>query len=114
MTIATFDTLEYTEQLRQAGFSEEQAKGQAKALATVIQKVEESRMQELATKGDVESAKVDMIKWTAGMFAAQTALILGAMFAIMRINQPPPIVYQSPAAQELRQMAPQPAVPPAR
>ncbi len=47
------------------------------------------------------------------MFAAQTALILGALFAVMRMNQPPPVVYQPPA-QELRLPAPAPAVPPAR
>jgi uncharacterized small protein (DUF1192 family) len=61
----------------------------------------------------IEATKADTIKWTAGMFAAQTALILGALFAIMRMNQPLPVVYQPPA-QELRLPAPVPAVPPAR
>ncbi|WP_130472492.1 DUF1640 domain-containing protein [Candidatus Magnetaquicoccus inordinatus] len=58
----------------------------------------------------IEATKADTIKWTAGMFAAQTALILGAMFAVMRMNQPPPVVYQPPA-QELRLPAPQSTVP---
>ncbi|MEO5355145.1 MAG: CCDC90 family protein, partial [Magnetococcus sp. XQGC-1] len=89
-----------------------------------LQKVEASRMQELATKGDVreaelrlegkiesvrkdiEAAKSDTLKWTAGMFAAQTALILGALFAVIKMNQPP--AYQPPA-QEMRQTAPPPA-----
>ncbi|WP_193771301.1 DUF1640 domain-containing protein [Candidatus Magnetaquicoccus inordinatus] len=61
----------------------------------------------------IESSKADTIKWTAGMFAAQTALILGAMFAIMRMNQPPPVVYQPPA-QEMRLPAPTPASPSGR
>ncbi|MBF0179628.1 MAG: DUF1640 domain-containing protein [Magnetococcales bacterium] len=57
----------------------------------------------------IEAAKADTIKWTAGMFAAQTALIIGAMFAMMRPNQPPPPL---PVAQEMRLPAPTPAVPP--
>ncbi|MEO5363080.1 MAG: hypothetical protein H7838_05590 [Magnetococcus sp. DMHC-8] len=57
---------------------------------------------------DIALARVTTIQWTAGMFAAQTALIIGAMFAVMRMNQPtPPIAYQPPA-QELRQSAPVP------
>ncbi|MBF0179809.1 MAG: DUF1640 domain-containing protein [Magnetococcales bacterium] len=51
----------------------------------------------------IEASKADTIKWTAGMFAAQTALIIGAMFAVMRPNQPPP---QLPVAQEMRVPAP--------
>ncbi|MBF0099034.1 MAG: DUF1640 domain-containing protein [Magnetococcales bacterium] len=80
-------------------------------IAAIDAKVETTRV---SLQKEIESSKVDTIKWIAGMFAAQTALILGAMFAIMRMNQPPPVVYQPPAAQELRQMTPQPAVPPAR
>ncbi|MEO5334868.1 MAG: hypothetical protein H7839_22885, partial [Magnetococcus sp. YQC-5] len=41
----------------------------------------------------------DILKWTAGIFAAQTALIIGAMFAIQKLNQHP--------AQEMRMMTPQ-------
>jgi hypothetical protein len=58
----------------------------------------------------IESSKADTIKWTAGMFAAQTALILGAMFAVMRMNQPPSVVYPPPA-QEMRLPVPAPAAP---
>ncbi|MBF0182440.1 MAG: DUF1640 domain-containing protein [Magnetococcales bacterium] len=57
----------------------------------------------------IEAAKADTIKWTAGMFAAQTALIIGAMFAVMRPNQPPP---QVPVVQEMRMPAPTPQAPP--
>ncbi|MBF0165200.1 MAG: hypothetical protein HQM01_11995 [Magnetococcales bacterium] len=59
---------------------------------------------------DIEAAKSDTIKWTSGMFAAQTALIIGAMFTVMKINQPPaPLPYVAPPAQELRLPAPPPA-----
>ncbi|MBF0401019.1 MAG: DUF1640 domain-containing protein [Magnetococcales bacterium] len=55
---------------------------------------------------DIALARVTTIQWTTGMFAAQTALIIGAMFAVMKMNQPP--AYQPPA-QEMRQPAPPPA-----
>ncbi|MBF0131358.1 MAG: hypothetical protein HQL75_02070 [Magnetococcales bacterium] len=101
--------------LESAGVPFVQAEAQAKALSGVLQKVEVARLQELATKGDIlrlerdiQSAKVDTIKWTAGMFAAQTALIIGAMFAVMKMNLPslqPPGNYASPV-QEMRLPAP--------
>jgi len=111
-----FDTLAFAKELETAGVPPAQAEAQAKALSGVLQKVEEYRLQELATKGDVtaavETAKVEIIKWTAGMFVAQTALILGAMFAVMKMNQPPvQPAYQAPV-QEMRQTAPVPAPPP--
>ena len=113
MSIAVpFDTLAFVKELEAAGFSSAQAEAQAKALAGVLQKVEESRMQELATKGDVkaavEAAKVDIIKWvvTTGI------VILGGMAAINRIIPPHVPAYYQPSVQELRQLAPQ-APPPA-
>lgn len=66
--------------------------------------MQQANLNELATKRDIkalevkiEAAEADTIKWTAGMFAAQTALILGALFAVMKLNQPPaPVQYVSP------------------
>ncbi|MBF0463137.1 MAG: sel1 repeat family protein [Magnetococcales bacterium] len=85
--------------------------------------MEASRLQELATKGDIDLAKselqkeialakVETIQWTAGMFAAQTALIIGALFTMMRMGQPgaQPTVYQ-PHTQEMHAPAPSPALP---
>ncbi|MBF0461005.1 MAG: DUF1640 domain-containing protein, partial [Magnetococcales bacterium] len=61
-----FDTLAFVKELETAGFSTAQAEAQAKALSGVLQKVEESRLQELATKGDVkaavDAAKVDITR----------------------------------------------------
>ncbi|MBF0181398.1 MAG: hypothetical protein HQM03_15355 [Magnetococcales bacterium] len=88
-------------------------------MTTVARKVEESRLDELASKGDIlrlerdieivrkeiAAAKGDTIKWTAGMVAAQTALIIGAMFAVMRTNQPEPSP-RFPVVQERRMPAP--------
>ncbi|MBF0142582.1 MAG: DUF1640 domain-containing protein [Magnetococcales bacterium] len=113
-----FDTLAFVRELETSGVPSPQAEAQAKALSRVLQVVEESRFRELATRGDVlrlekevlrvekgiESAKAETIKWTAGMFAAQTALILGAIFALMRMNQPhaTPAPQQDSSVQEMR------------
>ncbi|MBF0462384.1 MAG: DUF1640 domain-containing protein [Magnetococcales bacterium] len=123
-----FDTLAFVRRLETAGVPSAQAEAQVEMLSDAIKKVEETRLQELATKGDVreselrlenkiesvrkdiESSKSETIKWVAGMFVAQTALIIGAMFAVMRMGPPTvqPTMYQLPA-QEMRQMAPVPA-----
>lgn len=89
-----FDTL--------ADRHEQQVKGRLDGLATR----HELAMVEANLKRDIEAAKSDMIKWTAGMFAAQTALILGAMFAVMKMNQPSAPIHQPSQAQEMRLPAP--------
>ncbi|MBF0415731.1 MAG: DUF1640 domain-containing protein, partial [Magnetococcales bacterium] len=74
-------------------------------------KIETTKIEILARMDTkMESAKVATIQWTAGMFAAQTALIIGALFAMLKINQhplPQPIGYPTPPVQELRVPAPQ-------
>ncbi|HIJ83663.1 MAG: DUF1640 protein [Magnetococcales bacterium] len=68
-------------------------------------KIETSKAETLARMdAKIETSKVDTIKWTAGMFAAQTALILGTMFAMLKMNQPnpQPTGYPSPPTQEMR------------
>ncbi|MBF0153678.1 MAG: DUF1640 domain-containing protein [Magnetococcales bacterium] len=122
MTTITFDTLAFVKKLETAGVPPAQAEAQAEALTDILRKVEESRLQELATKGDVlrlekdiADAKTDMLKWTAGMFAAQTALIIGAMFAMMKMNQPAQPAYTPPhVSQEMRLPSPPPQPPAAQ
>ncbi|MBF0141356.1 MAG: hypothetical protein HQL74_13890 [Magnetococcales bacterium] len=69
----------------------------------------------LELRKEIESAKVDTIKWTAGMFVAQTALIVGAVFAVMKMNHPnpQPAGYHTPPFQEMRLPAPSVTVSPA-
>ncbi|MBF8272835.1 MAG: hypothetical protein HW380_1940 [Magnetococcales bacterium] len=77
-------------------------------------KIETTKVEILArVDTKIETAKVDTIKWTAGMFAAQTALILGAMFAMLKMNQPNPQPTGSPlpSAQEMRLPAPSTPMP---
>ncbi len=76
---------------------------QAKALSGVLQKVEEYRLQELATKGDIlrlegeiekaetrmevkiEVAKNETIKWMIGLALAQLAMVAGILMTLVRV-----------------------------
>ena len=74
MVAVTFDTLEFTEQLKAAGVPEEQAKGHAKALTVVMRQTEthideriekhgkqsEERLDGVATKQDIETTKLEL------------------------------------------------------
>ncbi|MBF0462565.1 MAG: DUF1640 domain-containing protein [Magnetococcales bacterium] len=106
-TVITFDTLAFVKKLEASGVPSAQAESQVEALSDAFQKVEESRMRALATKGDLEAAKVDIIKWvvTTGI------VIMGGMAAINRLVPPPAPVYYQPSAQEWHQSAPSPALP---
>ncbi|MEO5346143.1 MAG: CCDC90 family protein [Magnetococcus sp. YQC-9] len=103
----TFDTLAYVKELETAGIPAPHAEAQARALSAVLKKVEDSR--ELVTKADLETAKSEIIRWTASMFVAQTALLIGALFAMMKMTQPAaPTPYPAPPAAQMQMM---PAVP---
>ena len=70
--------------------------------------------------GQIASAKAGTLKWTTGMFVAQTALVMGVLFSLVKLNPPnvQPTAYPPPA-QEMRLSVPatvppvvvQPAVP---
>jgi hypothetical protein len=70
----TFDTHTYVKELKAAGFTEDQAEVQAKALQTALSDFQSLKLQELATKSDLEKVKGEMIKWFAAMILAQTAV----------------------------------------
>ncbi|MEO5331724.1 MAG: CCDC90 family protein [Magnetococcus sp. YQC-5] len=107
-TAIPFDTLAFVRELETAGVPPAQAEAQAKALSGILQKLEESRLQELATKGDIlrlekeiEIAKVETIKWVV----ATGIVILGGVAAI---NRPlPTITSHITPAQEMRLPVPQ-------
>ncbi len=126
MSIAVpFDTLAFMRELETAGIPSAHAEAQAKAICGAFQRVEESRLQDLATKGDVlrlekeielakaelrkdiESAKVEIIKWVIVTGIA----ILGGMTAINRFAPSPAPVYYQPPTQEMRQPAPPSVLP---
>ncbi|MEO5350918.1 MAG: CCDC90 family protein [Magnetococcus sp. YQC-3] len=129
-----FDTHKFVKQMVATGFTEEQAEAQVRQLSEILHTqlstkadVAKVDLHVLELKRDIETSKAELqkdialarvttIQWTAGMFAAQTALILGALFAVMKMNHSPAQlpIYQPPV-QEMRQPAPPPAlsVPPA-
>ncbi len=73
MTTVTFDTLGYFERLKNAGFTEEQAKAQANALREVIE-------ERLATKGDLVQMELRLTSEMQKLELRMT-LKLGAMLA---------------------------------
>lgn len=83
MNGTTLDTLELFEDFKQS-FTEEQAQKLSKAL----KRVEESRLEALATKKDLAELELRLIKWVAGLMFVQTGLVIGALFAIIRVIVP--------------------------
>ncbi len=81
MTAIVFDTLAYAEKLEAAGFTPQQAKGQAHALREIID-------DQIATKQDlaaldasvatkIAETRAELIKWYIGTMFAMTGLIVG-------------------------------------
>ncbi len=67
-SVMTFDTLAYAKKLKAAGVPDEQAEVQAEALKDIVNT-------ELVTKRDLTEAKIEIIKWVAGMLVAQAAIV---------------------------------------
>ena len=105
-----FDTLAFVKKLETAGVPSSQAEAQVEMLSDVLQKVEETRLRELATKGDVEIAKLELqkeiesvrreiesvrreievaknetIKWMIGLALAQLAMMAGILMTLVRV-----------------------------
>lgn len=75
MRAIVFDTLAYAKKLIAAGFTEQQAEGQAEAIAELIDN-------NLATKRDIEEIKIELknlenkiIVKVGGMMAASIAIV---------------------------------------
>ena len=91
MTTTVFDTLQYAKKLKDAGVPEKQAEVQAEAL----KEIEQSRLNELATKQDLALVRQDfalvraelkgeikLLKWMNGLVLAGIAsLVLKTFFA---------------------------------
>ena len=83
MSTATFDTLGYFEKLKAAGVPEQQAKVQVEVMQGVVQSYDEASRKELATKGDLQETKHEILKWIMATMVAQTALLV-AVIAFLR------------------------------
>ena len=78
MNGTTVDTLELFEDFKKT-FTEEQAQTLSKAL----KRVEESRLDELATKRDLAELELRLTLRMGGMLAVTIGVIVGAFFAII-------------------------------
>lgn len=83
MTTTTFDTLSYFEKLKAAGVPEQQAKVQVEVMQSVIGAYDSASRKNLATKGDLQDTKHEILKWVLGIALAQTTLIV-AVIAFMK------------------------------
>lgn len=122
--VIAFDTLACMRELETAGCPTAQAEAQVRVLTTVIQSVEDFRRKELeATQGDIlrlekeielatkdidlaktelrkniETAKVETIKWVVATSSATGMIILTGMATINRFfSSTVPVYYQSHA-----------------
>ncbi len=84
MTTITFDTHEFFNELKNAGFSEQQAetitKLQKAAVAATLEQARiDYELDDIATKRDLKemelTIKHDLVKWIAGMMLAQAGII---------------------------------------
>lgn len=60
MATTTFDTLDYFEKLKSAGFTEAQAKIQVEAMQGVVRSYDEATRKDLATKGDIQDVRKEI------------------------------------------------------
>ena len=81
MTAIVFDTLAFSERLQDAGFTPEQAKGQAHAMRKLLDN-------QIATRHDIQAldasmatrfaeTKTELIKWYMAAMLATTGLVAG-------------------------------------
>lgn len=78
MGTITFDTLQYVDELVQAGVPKQQAKAQSDALKRVVDGVVNS---ELATKGNLKDLEIRLIKWLIGS-QVPTVVVLATLFKL--------------------------------
>lgn len=106
MSLATLDTHEVVEELRSAGFTDEQAA----AVARNLRKAQDLDLSSLATKADlsietekirgeiaknrleigkeIADTKVDILKYLFGTIGFQTLIIIGAVVTLIKLVKP--------------------------
>lgn len=79
---AIFDTLDYVEEAVKSGYTEQQAKFQARRLATLV---DEQLVTKSFLSGELRSLEITMIKWMIGISFAQLGLLIGIIGFIVRM-----------------------------
>ena len=98
MTTLTFDTHEFIKELKNAGFSEQQAEAitnlQKTVIGTTLEQVKHDyQLDDLATKRDLKElelkvakdiaeSKAELIRWVVGVGVLQMTLIVGLMLKL--------------------------------
>ncbi len=84
MNAVPFDTLKLADRLEAGGFTAEQARAVASAMADTVS------IADLATKADLAQqlaeTKADILKWVVSTIGIQTVVIIGAVLALMRMS----------------------------
>jgi len=77
MAFITFDTLKFSDRLKEAGVPPAQAEAEARALAEALS------ASDIATKADLLELKMDIIKWMVGLALAQVGLLIGILVKLL-------------------------------
>jgi len=71
----TIDTLAIYERLKKVNMDDATARELSEIIRDNVRLVIEQQKEVLATKADLTQAKVEIIKWVAGMLVAQAAIV---------------------------------------
>jgi hypothetical protein len=100
MSAVPFDTLKLAERLEAGGFTAEQSRIFASALAEAASTADLATKGDLAnlatkadinelkiaTKADISELKADLLKWIASAIGLQTVVTIGAVITLMRLS----------------------------
>jgi hypothetical protein len=53
-----------------------------------LKEIQEARLTETVTKKDLAELELRLVKWVVGTALGTVGIIIGAFFAIIKINQP--------------------------
>ena len=76
MTVTTFDSLAYSKKMKASGFTDQQAEGQAEALAEIIDG-------ELATKTDLKILSYKIIIWLGSIIVIASGATISILNFLM-------------------------------
>ena len=100
MTTFILDTLAYSETLKAGGFSEQQAKTQARALAEILDRQMATKAEltehennlrhdievlRLELRRDLAETKADLTRWVVGVGILQTTVIIGVLLKVAKL-----------------------------
>lgn len=82
MTVIAFDTLSFSNKLKEAGMNPRIADVQAQETAKILNELSSTQVSQqdvLAVKQEIKEAELRIIKWMIGMVVGQTAFLLSML-----------------------------------